>query len=56
MKAVVVTGASTGIGAACVELLVENGYLVFGCSRGKRLTRQKLLRSMARRSSRCCST
>ncbi len=33
MKAVVVTGASTGIGAACVKLLVENGYLVFAAVR-----------------------
>jgi len=29
MKAVVVTGASTGIGAACVNLLIKKGYLVF---------------------------
>lgn len=29
MRAVVVTGASTGIGAACVDLLVERGFLVF---------------------------
>ncbi|MGJ0396800.1 MAG: SDR family NAD(P)-dependent oxidoreductase [Methylocystis sp.] len=29
MKTVVVTGASTGIGAACVDLLVEKGFLVF---------------------------
>ncbi|MGJ0533019.1 SDR family oxidoreductase [Methylocystis sp.] len=33
MKAVVVTGASTGIGAACVDLLVENGFLVFASVR-----------------------
>ncbi|MBG0801562.1 SDR family oxidoreductase [Methylocystis sp. H4A] len=33
MKAVVVTGASTGIGAACVSLLVENGFLVFASVR-----------------------
>jgi NAD(P)-dependent dehydrogenase (short-subunit alcohol dehydrogenase family) len=33
MKAVVETGASTGIGAACVSLLVENGYLVFASVR-----------------------
>ncbi|RNJ48572.1 SDR family NAD(P)-dependent oxidoreductase [Methylocystis hirsuta] len=33
MKAVVVTGASTGIGAACVSLLVENGFLVFASAR-----------------------
>jgi NAD(P)-dependent dehydrogenase (short-subunit alcohol dehydrogenase family) len=33
MKAVVVTGASTGIGAACVKLLVEKGYLVFAAVR-----------------------
>ena len=33
MKAVVVTGASTGIGAACVSLLVENAYLVFASVR-----------------------
>jgi NAD(P)-dependent dehydrogenase (short-subunit alcohol dehydrogenase family) len=29
MRAVVVTGASTGIGAACVDLLVKKGFLVF---------------------------
>ncbi|MGD9543380.1 MAG: SDR family NAD(P)-dependent oxidoreductase [Methylocystis sp.] len=29
MRAVVVTGAATGIGAACVDLLVEKGFLVF---------------------------
>lgn len=33
MKAVVVTGASTGIGAASVKLLAENGYLVFAAVR-----------------------
>jgi len=33
MKAVVVTGASTGIGAACVDLLVEKGFLVFASVR-----------------------
>ncbi|PPD04544.1 MAG: oxidoreductase [Methylocystis sp.] len=33
MKAVVVTGASTGIGAACVDLLIENGFLVFASVR-----------------------
>ena len=33
MKAVVVTGASTGIGAACVSLLVEKGFLVFASVR-----------------------
>ncbi|MBG0799417.1 SDR family NAD(P)-dependent oxidoreductase [Methylocystis sp. L43] len=33
MRAVVVTGASTGIGAACVVLLVENGFLVFASVR-----------------------
>ncbi len=33
MKTVVVTGASTGIGAACVNLLAQNGYLVFAAVR-----------------------
>ncbi|MGD9656634.1 MAG: SDR family NAD(P)-dependent oxidoreductase [Methylocystis sp.] len=33
MKAVVVTGASTGIGAACVKLLVENDFHVFAAVR-----------------------
>ncbi|MBI1980340.1 MAG: SDR family NAD(P)-dependent oxidoreductase [Methylocystis sp.] len=33
MKAVVVTGASTGIGASCVDLLVEKGFLVFASVR-----------------------
>ncbi|MFO1125535.1 MAG: SDR family NAD(P)-dependent oxidoreductase, partial [Methylocystis sp.] len=33
MKAVVVTGASTGIGAACLALLVEKGFLVFASVR-----------------------
>jgi NAD(P)-dependent dehydrogenase (short-subunit alcohol dehydrogenase family) len=33
MKAVVVTGSSTGIGAACVSLLVEKGFLVFASVR-----------------------
>jgi NAD(P)-dependent dehydrogenase (short-subunit alcohol dehydrogenase family) len=33
MRAVVVTGASTGIGAACVDLLVEKGFLVFASIR-----------------------
>ncbi|MBM3623779.1 MAG: SDR family NAD(P)-dependent oxidoreductase, partial [Alphaproteobacteria bacterium] len=33
MKSVVVTGASTGIGAACVDLLVEKGFLVFASVR-----------------------
>ncbi|HEY8126365.1 MAG TPA: SDR family NAD(P)-dependent oxidoreductase [Methylocystis sp.] len=33
MKAVVVTGASTGIGAACVDLLIEKGFLVFASVR-----------------------
>jgi NAD(P)-dependent dehydrogenase (short-subunit alcohol dehydrogenase family) len=32
-RAVVVTGAATGIGAACVETLVENGFFVFGSVR-----------------------
>jgi NAD(P)-dependent dehydrogenase (short-subunit alcohol dehydrogenase family) len=32
-KAVVVTGASTGIGEACVRLLVDAGYFVFGSVR-----------------------
>lgn len=33
MRAVVVTGASTGIGAACVDLLVEKGFLIFASIR-----------------------
>lgn len=33
MKAVVVTGAATGIGAASINLLVENGFLVFASVR-----------------------
>jgi NAD(P)-dependent dehydrogenase (short-subunit alcohol dehydrogenase family) len=33
VRAVVVTGASTGIGAACVDLLVEKGFLVFASVR-----------------------
>lgn len=33
MKAVVVTGASTGIGAACVSLLAQKDYLVFAAVR-----------------------
>ncbi|TLG75595.1 SDR family oxidoreductase [Methylocystis sp. B8] len=33
MKTIVVTGASTGIGAACVDLLVEEGFLVFASVR-----------------------
>lgn len=33
MKAVVVTGAATGIGAACVKLLAQNDYLVFAAVR-----------------------
>lgn len=32
-RAVVVTGASTGIGEACVAMLVEKGFLVFGSVR-----------------------
>ncbi len=32
-RAVVVTGASTGIGEACVALLIEKGFLVFGSVR-----------------------
>ena len=32
-QAVVITGASTGIGEACVRLLVEKGFLVFGSVR-----------------------
>lgn len=32
-RAVVVTGASTGIGAACVDALVKNGFFVFGSVR-----------------------
>ncbi|MEF3366286.1 SDR family oxidoreductase [Methylocystis sp. 9N] len=32
-RAVVVTGASTGIGEACVRLLIEKGFLVFGSVR-----------------------
>ncbi len=33
MKSVVVTGASTGIGWACVKILVANGFRVFGSVR-----------------------
>lgn len=33
MRAVVVTGASTGIGASCVNLLINKGYLVFAAVR-----------------------
>jgi NAD(P)-dependent dehydrogenase (short-subunit alcohol dehydrogenase family) len=32
-RAVVVTGASTGIGLACVEMLIANGFFVFGSVR-----------------------
>lgn len=32
-RAVVVTGASTGIGAACVDMLIEKGFFVFGSVR-----------------------
>lgn len=32
-RAVVVTGASTGIGLACVEMLIEKGFFVFGSLR-----------------------
>jgi NAD(P)-dependent dehydrogenase (short-subunit alcohol dehydrogenase family) len=32
-RAVVVTGASTGIGAACVETLIKSGFFVFGSVR-----------------------
>lgn len=32
-RAVVVTGASTGIGAACVGALIDAGYFVFGSAR-----------------------
>ncbi len=32
-RAVVVTGASTGIGEACVAALVESGFFVFGSVR-----------------------
>lgn len=32
-RAVVVTGASTGIGLACVEVLIEKGFFVFGSVR-----------------------
>ncbi|MCC3245489.1 SDR family oxidoreductase [Methylocystis sp. WRRC1] len=32
-RAVVVTGASTGIGAACVEMLIDRGFFVFGSVR-----------------------
>lgn len=43
MKSVVVTGASTGIGWACVKVLVSGGFQVFGSVRkpsdGERLTR-----------------
>jgi NAD(P)-dependent dehydrogenase (short-subunit alcohol dehydrogenase family) len=30
MKSVVVTGASTGIGSACVKILIAGGFRVFG--------------------------
>ena len=33
MKAVVVTGAATGIGAACIKLLVQKDYMVFAAVR-----------------------
>lgn len=33
MKAVVITGASTGIGKACVKTLIENGFIVFAAVR-----------------------
>ena len=32
-KVVLITGASSGIGAACAELLAERGYVVYGSSR-----------------------
>jgi len=32
-RAIVVTGASTGIGAACVETLIGAGFFVFGSLR-----------------------
>ncbi len=34
-KVVVVTGASTGIGLACVETLIDAGFFVFGSVRGE---------------------
>ncbi|MGA7235085.1 MAG: SDR family NAD(P)-dependent oxidoreductase, partial [Bryobacteraceae bacterium] len=32
-KVVLVTGASSGIGAACAEMLVQRGFVVYGTSR-----------------------
>jgi NAD(P)-dependent dehydrogenase (short-subunit alcohol dehydrogenase family) len=32
-KVVLVTGASSGIGAACAEMLAKRGFRVYGCSR-----------------------
>ena len=44
MRSVVVTGASTGIGAATAKVLIERGYRVFGSVRkeadAERLTRE----------------
>jgi len=44
MRSVVVTGASTGIGAASAKVLIERGYRVFGSVRkqadAERLTRE----------------
>ena len=32
-RVVLVTGASSGIGAACAELLAKRGFVVYGTSR-----------------------
>jgi NAD(P)-dependent dehydrogenase (short-subunit alcohol dehydrogenase family) len=32
-KTILVTGGSSGIGAACVRLFAQNGYTVYACAR-----------------------